>query len=334
MSNTTSSLKAFFSWHNPRLRGWVYQVALVVGLVAVVVYLVVNALDNLAARNVTTGFGFLGNEAGFAISESMLAYSPADTYARAISVGVVNTLKVAFVGCVLATLFGTLVGLARSAANTLVAGLARVYIEVMRNIPLLLQLLFWYALVTETLPGPRQALEVFPDVFLSNRGLVLPAFDFRSMAWSVPVLRGFNFAGGITVSPEFLALMLGLVLYTSAFVAEVVRAGIQAVRPGQWQAGCALGLSRPQVLRWVVAPQALRVIVPPMTSQYLNLTKNSSLAVAIGYPDIVSIVNTAINQTGQAIEGVLIIMAAYLTVSLGIAILMNGYNRRMARGQP
>ena len=331
MAHRTSSLKAFISWHNPRWRGWVYQAALVAGLVALAVYLVTNAFDNLAARNVATGFGFLGNEAGFAISESMLAYSPADTYARAISVGLLNTLKVALVGCVLATLLGAFVGLARVSSNGLVAALARIYVEVMRNIPLLLQLLFWYALVTEALPGPRQAVEVLPDVFLSNRGLVLPGFDWQSMAWSVPVLRGFNFSGGMAVSPEFLALLLGLVLYTTAFVAEIVRAGIQAVRPGQWLAGSALGLSRTQVLRWVVVPQALRVMVPPMTSQYLNLTKNSSLAVAIGYPDIVSIVNTAINQTGQAIEGVLIIMAAYLTVSLTIAVVMNGYNRRMAR---
>jgi len=225
---------------------------------------------------------------------------------------------------------GGLIGLARLAANPLLAGLARSYIEVMRNIPLLLQLFFWYALITEAAPGPRQALDLLPGVFLSNRGLVIPNIDFHTLTLSLPVLKGFNFSGGMTISPEFLALLLGLVLYTSAFVAEIVRSGIQAVSKGQWAAGRALGLAERQVLRLVVLPQALRVMIPPMTSQYLNLTKNSSLAVAVGYPDIVSVVNTTLNQTGQAIEGVMIIMAAYLTVSLSIAVLMNWYNRRMA----
>ncbi|MBC2770112.1 amino acid ABC transporter permease [Pusillimonas minor] len=326
-----NTLKGFVSWHNARFRALVYQVLLVAGLVSACAYLVVTTLNNLEARNVATGFGFLHREAGFAISESLLAYRPADTYARAILVGLVNTLKVAAVGAVLATVLGLLVGLARLAVNPLLSWLARTYIEAMRNVPLLLQLFFWYALITEAAPGPRQAIAVLPGVFLSNRGLVLPAFDFDTLSLGMPVLQGFNFAGGITVSPEFLALLLGLVLYTSAFVAEIVRSGIQAVGKGQWAAGRALGLSDRQVLRLVVLPQALRIMVPPMTSQYLNLTKNSSLAVAIGYPDIVSIVNTTINQTGQAIEGVLIIMAAYLSVSLSISVLMNMYNRRLAR---
>ena len=330
MSCRPQSLRAFFSWRNPRLRSGVYQLLLVTFVVLVVGFLVSNAFENLAARHVATGFDFLNNEAGFAISESIVAYTPADTYARALGVGLLNTLKISVVGVVLATLLGVLVGLARLSPNILVSGLARFHIELMRNVPLLLQLFFWYALITEVAPPPRHALEWLPGVFMSNRGLLLPAFDFQTMAWSVPVLRGFNFSGGMTISPEFLALLLGLVLYTSAFIAEIVRSGIQSVGHGQWLAGRAVGLSERQILRWVILPQALRVMIPPMTSQYLNLTKNSSLAVAVGYPDIVSIANTTINQTGQAIEGVLMIMAAYLTISLAIAALMNAYNRRMA----
>jgi len=360
----------------------------VVGIVGFVVwYLVSNTLHNLSVRNISTGFGFLGREAGFAIGESPISYTPADTYGRAVWVGLLNTLRVSVVGIVLATLLGTLIGVARLSKNWLVSGVASVYVEVMRNIPLLLQLFFWYAIITENMPGPRQALTPLPGVFLSNRGLKLPSLQGDALDWilgglalaivlvilvahwarkrqaatgqifpvgsvsialllalplagwvaggaelsvNVPVLKGFNFVGGITLSPEFSALLLGLVIYTSAFVAEVVRSGIQAVGKGQWEAAEALGLSRGRTLRLVVLPQALRVIVPPMTSQYLNLTKNSSLAVAIGYPDIVSVVNTTLNQTGQAIEGILIIMAAYLTVSLSISIFMNWYNKRIA----
>lgn len=375
------------SWNDPATRALLYQV-IVVGIVAFFVwYLVSNTLHNLAVRNISTGFGFLGREAGFAIGESPVAYSPADTYGRAIWVGLLNTLKVSVVGIVLATLLGTLIGIARLSKNWLVSGVASVYVEVMRNIPLLLQLFFWYAIITENMPGPRQALNPMTGVYLSNRGLKLPSLQGDAMDWilgglglaillvilvahwarkrqaatgqifplgsvaaalllalplagwmaggaeltfEIPELKGFNFVGGITLSPEFSALLLGLVIYTSAFVAEVVRSGIQAVGQGQWEAANALGLSRGRILRLVILPQALRVIIPPMTSQYLNLTKNSSLAVAIGYPDIVSVVNTTLNQTGQAIEGILIIMAAYLTVSLSISIFMNWYNKRIA----
>ena len=375
------------SWNDPGTRALLYQV-IVVGIVGFVVwYLVSNTLHNLAVRNISTGFGFLGREAGFAIGESPVAYTPADTYGRAIWVGLLNTLRVSVVGIVLATLLGTLIGIARLSRNWLVSGVASVYIEIMRNIPLLLQLFFWYAIITENMPGPRQALEPLPGVFLSNRGLKLPSLQGDALDWilgglalaivlvlavahwarkrqaatgnlfpvgsvslalllalplaswvaggaelslDIPTLKGFNFVGGMTLSPEFSALLLGLVIYTSAFTAEVVRSGIQAVGQGQWEAANALGLSRARVLRLVILPQALRVIVPPMTSQYLNLTKNSSLAVAIGYPDIVSVVNTTLNQTGQAIEGILIIMAAYLTVSLSISTFMNWYNKRIA----
>ncbi len=375
------------SWNDPATRALLYQV-IVVGIVGFVVwYLVSNTLHNLSVRNISTGFGFLNREAGFAIGESPVAYTPADTYGRAVWVGLLNTLRVSIVGIVLATLLGTLIGIARLSKNWLVSGVASVYVEVMRNVPLLLQLFFWYAIITENMPGPRQALEPMPGVFISNRGLLLPSLQGDALDWifgglglaivlvlvvanwarkrqaatgqifplgsvavalllalplagwvaggaelsvSVPVLKGFNFTGGIALSPEFTALLLGLVIYTSAFIAEVVRSGIQSVGQGQWEAANALGLPRGRVLRLVILPQALRVIIPPMTSQYLNLTKNSSLAVAIGYPDIVSVVNTTLNQTGQAIEGILIIMAAYLTVSLSISIFMNWYNKRLA----
>lgn len=387
MTKHTSSSGFRWSWHDPKFRAIVYQV-LILALVALGVwYLVSNTLTNLANRNISTGFGFIDREAGFAIGESVIAYNPADSYGRAIMVGLLNTLRVAALGIVLATLLGTLIGIARLSRNWLVSRVASVYIEVMRNIPLLLQLFFWYAIITEIMPGPRQALNPVAGVFISNRGIKLPSLQGQALDWmlwglglailliillahwarkrqeatgyifplirvsfaalivlpvvawllsgapftlEMPELKGFNFVGGITVTPEFAALLIGLVIYTSAFVAEVVRSGIQAVGKGQWEAADSLGLPRARVLRLVILPQALRVIVPPMTSQYLNLTKNSSLAVAIGYPDLVSVVNTIINQTGQAIEGIMIIMAAYLTVSLAISVFMNWYNKRIA----
>ncbi|GAA0224999.1 amino acid ABC transporter permease [Castellaniella daejeonensis] len=376
-----------WSWNDPATRALIYQVV-ILGLVALGVwYLTSNTLHNLAARNISTGFDFLHEEAGFAIGESMVQYSPADTYGHAVVVGLLNTLKVSVIGVIAATLFGTLLGISRLSKNWLISRLSGLYIEVMRNIPLLLQLFFWYALITEIMPGPRQALQPLPDVFVSNRGFKIPWFKGDAMDWIfgglalaivlivllahwarrrqdatgqifplgraalgllviVPVLafwisggsleidrpefKGFNFQGGLNMSPEFSALLLGLVTYTSAFVGEVVRSGIQAVNQGQWEAASSIGLSRARTLRLVILPQAMRVIIPPMTSQYLNLTKNSSLAVAIGYPDIVAVTNTILNQTGQAIEGIMIIMAAYLVVSLSISIFMNWYNKRIA----
>jgi general L-amino acid transport system permease protein len=237
-------------------------------------------------------------------------------------VGLLNTFRVAAIGIVAATLLGLLVGLGSLASNPLLRGVARAYVEFFRNTPLLVQLFFWYALITEVLPGPRDAWQVL-NVFFSNRGIFFP------LPGSVPVLEGFNFTGGGQLSPEFAALLAGLVAYTAAFIAEIVRAGILAVPRGQVYAAEALGLRRGEVLRRVVLPQALRVIVPPLTSQYLNLVKNSSLAVAIGYPDFVSVVNTTLNQTGQAIEGIALIMGAYLTVSLAISAFMNWYNARL-----
>ncbi|MFO1153308.1 MAG: amino acid ABC transporter permease [Rhodospirillales bacterium] len=375
-------------WNDRRIRAILYQVAVIGGVAAVIAYLVSNTLANLEARQIATGFGFLGREAGFGISETPLDYSPADTYFRALTVGLVNTLLVSVIGIVLATLIGIVAGVARLSRNWIVARLAGVYVEGLRNIPVLLQLFFWYSLITEGLPGPRQALNPLPGVFLSARGLKLPAPVWNSTylwmgaamviglvgAWAiarwarrrqertgqlfptirsglalviglplvvwllggapmtmeVPKLTGFNFSGGVTITPEFTALLVGLVLYTGSFIAEIVRGGILAVPHGQTEAGLAIGLSRGQVLRLITLPQALRVIIPPLTSQYLNLTKNSSLAVAIGFPDLVSVANTTINQTGQAVEGVAIIMAVYLTVSLSISGFMNWYNRRVA----
>ena len=292
-------------------------------VLAAAAYLVFNTLANLEARRIASGFAFLWREAGFEIGESAFAYGAADSYLRALAVGLANTFKVSLPGIAFATVLGTAIGLFRLSGNSLLKNLSSGYVEFIRNVPLLVQLFFWYALITEALPAPREALKPLPGVFLTNRGLFFPTFA------GVPELQGFNFAGGGALSPEFAALLIGLSIYTAAFIAEIVRAGVASVPSGQWEAARALGLRQQHVLRHVVAPQALRVIVPPLTSQYLNLVKNSSLAVAIGYPDLVSIANTTINQTGQAIEGVAIIMAVYLTISLAIAALMNWYNARL-----
>jgi len=375
------------SLRDERVRGWIWQIVVVWIAVAVVAWLWSNAIHNLSVRRIATGFAFLGREAGMPITDTWLPYSPRDTYLRAFIVGLVNTLRVAVIGIVLATVLGTAIGIARLSSNWLLSRLAAVYVETLRDIPLLLQLLFWYVLM-QGLPGARAAWTPIDGVFLSNRGLMLPWIqigaaqlwvlaalatglvalfvvrrrlvlrqmqDGRSRrvwpfalllvvvlpalvswslgaTWSVtkPELRGFNFAGGLTMAPEYFALLIALVTYTSAFIAEIVRSGIQAVPRGQWDAALALGLRRSFVLQQIVLPQALRVVIPPMTSQYLNLTKNSSLAVAIGYQDIVSVANTTLNQTGQAIESIALIMLAFLTVSLGISLFMNWYNARIA----
>lgn len=369
----------------PRLRAIVYQVALaaVTGLAAW--YLASTAARNLMELGVASGFGFLWRESGFAIGETtFLSYSPADTYLRALLVGVLNTLCVASLAIIFSTLAGVLVGLARLSSHWLLENLAAGYIEIIRNVPLVVQLFFWYALITENLPAPAEAWNPAPGIWISNRGIAFPLLTieplvswlaavaavmlaaiaghfFRTGSWAAaggrwgkvlaaagiiaslaaafvsaplkldyPQLGGFNFAGGGSLSPEFTALLLGLSFYTAAFIAEIVRAGFLAVERGQVEAGYSLGLSPWQVLRFIIAPQALRLIVPPLTSQYLNCTKNSSLAIAIGYPDLVSIANTTINQTGQAIEGFLIIMLVYLTISLTISVFMSAYNRRVA----
>jgi general L-amino acid transport system permease protein len=374
-------------WNDPVVRGIFWQVVVVGGVILLAAFLVSNTLENLSRQNIASGFGFFDLESGFAIGDAVIPFEPTDTYLRALIVGLLNTIKVAVAGIVFATIIGTLVGVMRLSPNWLIAKIASVYVEALRNVPLLLQLFFWYALIVEVLPRAKQALGPVLGFYLSNRGLNVPAPDdwaylgpvvglllaavaswlllkrsrrihdatgetkpvllpsigifvlFIFLGWAVtgfpltidtPELKGFSFQGGMEVSSEFLALWLGLTLYTASFIAEIVRSGIEAVSRGQWEAAGALGLRRGQILRFVVLPQALRVIIPPMTSQYLNLTKNSSLAVAIGYPDIVSVANTTMNQTGQAIEGIAVIMAVYLTLSLSISFFMNWYNRRMA----
>jgi general L-amino acid transport system permease protein len=314
----------------PRARELLLQAALAAVLLALFALLAWIAARNLEARGIASGFAFLWREAGFEIGETGgLAYAAADTYFRALAVGLANTLRVALPGVVLATVLGTMLGLARLAPNWLLAKLAGGYVEAVRNVPLLVQLFVWYTLISESLPPPAAALEPLPHVYLTNRGIFFP------LPGDAPVLEGFNFSGGAALTPEFAALLAGLVAYTAAFIAEIVRAGILSVPRGQADAARSLGLPRRAALRHVVLPQALRLIVPPLTSQYLNLAKNSSLAVAIGYPDLVSVANTTMNQTGQAIEGVAILMAVFLTLSLSIAALMNAYNRRAAlKGLP
>ena len=295
-------------------------------------YFITNAVENLMARRIASGFGFLGREAGFEIGEStFLTYNASDIYLKALAVGLLNTFRVAALAIFFSTIIGVAIGLARLSPNWLLMKLAAAYVEVIRNVPLVVQLFFWYAVITESLPAPANALNPVPGVFLSNRGLAFPVVAaIFPVALEYPALTGFNFSGGAMLSPEFAALFLGLALYTAAFIGEIVRAGILSVERGQFEAARSLGLSEAQVMRFIILPQALRVIVPPLTSQYLNCAKNSSLAVAIGYPDLVSIANTTINQTGQAIEGIAIIMFVYLTISLAISAFMNGYNQRIA----
>ncbi len=319
-------------WRQARIRSIVYQALVAVLLSLALCYFVWNAVDNLRASGIASGFDFLTREAGFAIGETtLLSYNAGNTYLKALTIGLLNTFRVATLAILLSTIVGLLIGLARLSPNWLVAKLASAYVEILRNVPLIVQLFFCYALITEGLPGPANALNPAPGVFLSNRGFYFPVpSTFFPIELDYPVLSGFNFSGGGQLSPEFAALLLGLTLYTAAFIGEIVRAGIVSVDREQVEAGQSLGLSQGQLMRFVVLPQALRVIVPPVTSQYLNCTKNSSLAVAIGYPDLVSIANTTINQTGQAIEGIALIMSVYLSISLVISAVMNGYNRWVA----
>ncbi|MCK6429408.1 ABC transporter permease subunit [Betaproteobacteria bacterium PRO7] len=377
-----------WSWRSQAFRGLVYQL-IAVGAVALGVwYLAQNTLANMAARGIQSGFDFLRTPAGFDIGESLIPYDALDPYWVAFGVGVLNTLRVAVIGIVLATILGTLLGVGRFSRNAILRGLCYAYVEFFRNVPVLLQLLMWYLILTDVLPPLSEAISIAGVLFLSNNGFKFPvpvwglgqalagvggvlgivlAWAYRRWAmrqfeltgrvrslvlvpigiviaaatagwiaggaptaWSIPRIDGFLTTGGATATPEFLAVLLGLVLYTSAFIAEVVRAGINSVSHGQVEAASSLGLTKGQSMRLVILPQALRVIIPPMTSQYLNLTKNSSLAVAIGYPDVVSIANTSLNQTGRAVECIAIIMAVYLTTSLSTAAFMNWYNKRAA----
>jgi general L-amino acid transport system permease protein len=376
-------------WRDPRVRSIIFQAVTVIVVVLLVAYFVDNTLTNLRRQGIAAGFRFLDRTAGFDIGFSLIPYSAVSTYGRAFWVGLLNTLLVSALGVVLATIFGFVIGLARLSTNWLIARLAMVYIETIRNIPLLLQLLFWYFAVLQALPHPRDSVAIGDAVFLNNRGLSIPLAvlgegagatpvavliavaavavlgrwakrrreasgqPFPTLLVSLGILIGlpllvymalgapvsfeypemgrFRLTGGLTLVPEFVALLTGLTIYTAAFIGEIVRAGVMAVSHGQIEAASALGLRPAQTLRFVVIPQALRVIIPPLTSQYLNLTKNSSLAVAIGYPDLVSIVaGTTLNQTGQAVEAIAMTMAVYLTLSLLISLFMNWYNRRIA----
>ena len=375
--------------YNPKVRSIAYQVLLCAVIVFLVWSAIQNAADNLARAKIASGFGFWDNTAGFDISQKLISYSTLSTYGRAFWVGLLNTLLVASLGIVLATILGFLIGIGRLSKNWLLARMAGFYVETIRNIPLLLQLLFWYNAVLKSLPQTRDSFAIPGGGFLNNRGLFLPqpvfgpaarfalialvagviaALVYRVWArrrqmrtgqpapvgwvalglvivlpFAVLALSGFpvtftypeagrfNIRGGIEVLPEFMALLFGLTIYTAAFIAEVVRAGILAVAKGQTEAAYSLGLRPGATLRLVVIPQAMRVIIPPLTSQYLNLTKNSTLAVAIGYPDLVQIfAGTVLNQTGQAVEVIVITMAVYLFISLVTSGLMNLYNRRMA----
>jgi len=372
-------------YNRPKIRAVCYQLVLLAAVLWLGFEFALNAKANLDAQKIASGFGFLDNTAGFGINQSLIPYNESDTYARVFFVGLLNTLLVAAIGIVLATILGFFVGIARLSRNWLVARLAGGYVELIRNLPLLFQILFWYLAVLGTLPGPRQSISLFGEIFLNNRGIIVPApvagegagtviaiFALSVIAtialrlwakrrqihtgrqfplfWSGlalvagpplvalvamgfpigferPELRGFNFVGGVRLLPEFVALLFALTTYTAAFIAEVVRAGVLAVPRGQTVAAFALGLRRGLTLRLIVVPQALRVIVPPLTNQYLNLTKNSSLAVAVGYPDLFAVfAGTTLHQTGQAIEIIAITMAVYLAISLFTSALMNWYN--------
>lgn len=387
LRNSSAPEKVPF-WLDTKKRAILFQFVTLamVGLLAY--YLISNTLMNLEKQKIATGFGFLNKAASFEIGESLIPYSAASTYGHALLVGALNTIKVAFVGIILTLILGTIIGVARLSTNWLLAKLAAVYVEFMQDIPILLQLFFWYAIFYESLPPPREALSPGAGIYISNRGVALTVLEGHSshlyiflafgigcviaygirrwakkrqertgqlfptfrvgtavvfglplitwlasgapMKMNTPQLVGFNFEGGIMLSPEFIALLMGLVLYTAAYVAEAVRAGIQSVSKGQKEAAMSIGLRPVFVLNLVILPQALRVIIPPLTSQMLNLTKNSSLAVAIGYPDFVSVANTTMNQTGQSIEGVALIMAVYLFFSLSTSAFMNWYNKRVA----
>jgi general L-amino acid transport system permease protein len=412
-------------YNNPRFRSAFYQLAVLAAVIWFGVEFAINARANLEAQSVRFGLRFLDDPAGFGISQTLISYSEQDTYGRVFFVGLLNTLLVAALGIVFATILGFVIGLARLSPNWLVARLAGGYVELIRNLPLLFQILFWYLAVLLAAPGPRQSigiglqplfvfaadgfayLERFgapgvmaqwwrslaewigpPAVYLNNRGVIMPRAIFGEgsgivaaalviailaviglRAWArrrqdatgarfpvlstamalliglpalamlavgspvsfdMPQLRGFNFVGGTAVIPEFTALLIGLTTYTAAFIAEVVRAGVLAVPKGQTEAATALGLRRNTILRLIVVPQAMRVIIPPLTNQYLNLTKNSTLAAAIGYPDLVAVfAGTTRNQTHQAIEIIAITMAVYLVISLATSLAMNAYNARM-----
>ncbi|MEH6650118.1 MAG: amino acid ABC transporter permease [Motiliproteus sp.] len=375
-------------WNDPDKRAMLFQILMILTVLGFFAYIISNALYNLKTRGITTGFDFLDQSAGFEILLHLIPFDATFSFGRTFMVGLLNTLLVSFLGVIFATTLGFVMGIARLSDNWLISKVATAYIEIFRNIPLLLQILFWYVAVLQPLPLPKQSIEM-GAAFLNNRGLYLPAPVFESgfgfvmialaiaiaavvflfrwnkkrqdetgqrfpviwvslglliglpfvvylimgspMSWDYPVLKGFNFRGGATIIPELMALLIALSVYTGTFIAEIVRSGILAVSSGQSEAAQALGLSKNRTLRLIVIPQAMRVIIPPLTSQYLNLIKNSSLATAIGYPDLVSVfMGTTLNQTGQAIEIIFMTMAVYLTINMIVSMLMNLYNKRMS----
>ncbi|MDR6758044.1 general L-amino acid transport system permease protein [Mycoplana sp. BE70] len=374
--------------YNARYRALFYQ-WLAIGVIALIAWSMFStASHNLAKNDIATGFAYLSRQAGFVISEAAIAFEPSDTVARALLVGLANTIKVSLLAAVLGTVLGLLVGIGRMSRNPLLQRLMLAYVEALRNVPLLLYLLFWYAVIINVLPPVRAALPLAPHVYLSNSGLVIPSVTFErgsaiavaavvlgmvsalviryfslcrrvatgrpnhgaliawiagiapialvlllggiAMTFDLPEKGRFRLTGGLQVKPEFVALLFGLALSVSANVAEIVRAGIQAVNKGQWEASMALGLPRRRTMRLVILPQALRLIIPPLTNTYLTVFKNSSLAIAIGYPDLVMVSNTVMNQTGQAMETIAIFMGAYLSLSIAISLFMNWYNKRVA----
>lgn len=288
-----------------------------------------NAAEAMGQYGLTPGYGFLTRPASFEIGESLISYTSRDSYARALLVGLLNTVKVSLIGCFLAGTLGLVLGIARLSGNPLLSRLVQAYVELVRNTPLLLQLFFWSAIV-QALPSPRAALEPIPGVFLTNRGVLIPAIT-ASLTLEIPELRGFNFRGGWVISPEFATLLIGLTVNFAASISEIVRSGIQSVPRGQWEAARALGLGSGGILRLVILPQALRVMVPLLTSAFLSLTKSSSLAVAIGFPDVTSVLATSANQTGQALEVIGLLIAVYLSLSLAVSAMLNAYNRRFQR---
>ena len=374
-------------WNNPKVRSGIFQVLLVLILGVLFYEIIVNTINNLKSRNIASGFTFLSRTAGFDIIQSMIQYDSASSYGKAILVGFYNTILVSVLGIIFASIIGFTMGVARLSKNWVVSRIGTLYVEIFRNVPLLLWIFVFYSAVLQPLPGPKQALSLFDSFFLSNRGLMMPkpifgegawlslvglvagivasylisrwakARQLRTgqpfpvirtsialiiglpilglvlagypLTWESPAYKGFNFTGGIHMIPEFIALLLALSVYTGTFIAEAVRAGIQAISHGQSEASYALGLRPGSALRLVVIPQAMRVIIPPLSSTYLSLTKNSSLAVAVGYPDLVATGGTVLNQTGQAIEIVGIFMIVYLTLSLATSGLMNWFNSKM-----
>jgi len=374
-------------WNNAHNRALLFQILLAIGVSVFFAFIANNTIHNLEQRGISTGFAFLKQKAGFGIIQHLIPYTENDTYGRTFIVGLLNTILVSVLGIICATILGFIVGVARLSSNWLVSKLAGIYIETFRNLPLLLQIFFWYFAVLRALPSPRHSLHIGEKFFLNIRGvylpnpifqqgfgwvegafilavlatiilkrwatkrqeetgeqfpvfwtatgliLILPTLAYfatgRPISWEYPVLKGFNFQGGITIIPELAALLIALSVYTASLIAEIVRSGILSVSHGQTEAAAALGLRPGKILRLVIIPQAMRVIIPQMTSQYLNLVKNSSLATAIGYPDLVAIfAGTTLNQTGQAIEVIAMTMAVYLTISLIISYFMNWYNAR------